>query len=184
MLAGLTAGALAAVPATLVQLPLHSPVDVLFNSLTVAAGSLAAGIASGALWWVTRGSARGPRLFAVMWAAVFLAVCGAAVAGDTQLDRTVSFVLPLAAIVMAATGILTPLLSRSRRLSYPVAVTATAVAVGLGIGLAFEGDARSGQLELPPRVHRFHTAPEGDGVAEVESLFVLVGGGQVGTLVV
>ena len=153
ILAGLASGAMAAVAASLVQLPLHSPADVVFNSLTVTAGSLVAGLLAGALWTVAGGSASRRRLFYLVWLALFGVVAGAAAAGDTQLDRTVSFVVPLAAIVMASTGIGTPLLAGSGRLGFLVASISVAAAVGVGAGLATQGDAESGLLELPPRAH-------------------------------
>ncbi len=153
VLAGLTAGAMAAIVASLVQLPLHSPTDVVFNSLTVTAGSLVAGLLAGALWATAQDSAPRRRFFYAVWLALFGIVAGAAAAGDTQIDRMLSFVVPLAAIVMASTGIGTPLLSDSGRLGLLAASIAVAAAVGVGAGLATQGDAESGRLELPPRAH-------------------------------
>ena len=181
VLAGLTAGAAAAIVASLVQLPLYSPTDVVFNSLTVTAGSLVAGLLAGALWAVANKSAPRRRLFYAVWLALFGVVAGASAAGDTQIDRMVSFVLPLAAIVMASTGIGTPLLSGSGRLGLLAASIAVMVAVGVGAGLATQGDAESGRLELPPRTHR--EIPGEDTGIETGLLAVVDGCRQMRALV-
>ena len=181
LLAGLTSGAVAAIVVSLVQLPLHSPTDVVFNSLTVTAGALVAGLLAGALWATAQGSVTRRRLFYAVWLVLFGIVAGAAAAGDTQIDRMVSFVVPLAAIVMASTGIGTPLLSDSGRLGLLAASIAVATAVGVGAGLATQGDAESGRLELPPRAH--WEMPDGRAGAEAGLLAVVDGCRQVRALV-
>ena len=150
--AGLASGAVAAVAAALVQLPLHSPADVLFNAGTVTLGALATGAAAGVIVGRVRERAGGLRLFYAAWAAAFVALVLAAVAAESQLDRTVGYVVPLGAIVLGTTGALTPRLARSsvvRR--WRVVVALVVVAVAVGAGLAGEGDTASGKLELPPR---------------------------------
>ncbi len=181
ILAGLAAGAMAAIVASLVQLPLHSPTDVIFNSLTVTVGSLIAGLLAGALWAAACKSASRRRVFFVAWLALFGIVAGAAAAGDTQVDRTLSFVVPLAAIVMASTGIGTPLLAGSGRIGYLAASLAVAAAVGIGAGLATQGDAESGRLELPPRANG--AMPRDDAGMEAGILAVFDGFRQVRPLV-
>lgn len=47
---GVIGGSIAAILATLVSLPLHSPVDNVFNSATVALASLFVGIGAGVFW--------------------------------------------------------------------------------------------------------------------------------------
>ncbi len=47
---GVIAGSIAAILATLVSLPLHSSVDNVFNSATVALASLFVGIGAGGFW--------------------------------------------------------------------------------------------------------------------------------------
>ncbi len=150
--AGLTAGSIGAVAGVLVNLPLESPSDTFFNSAPVMAGSLLAGLGSGLLWHVLRGSPRRPLLFAASLAAVLGLVSAAAVAGESQLARSVSYIVPLAAIVLGLTGVLTVLLLRTGwTVSWRPCILAVIVAVGLGIGLAGHGDQESGRLELPPR---------------------------------
>ena len=150
--AGLTAGSIGAVAGVLVNLPLESPSDAFFNSAPVMAGALLAGLGSGLLWHGLRGSARRPVLFAASLAAVFVLVCAAAAAGESQLARSVSYIVPLAAIVLGLTGVLTVLFLRARwTASWRLTLLTAIVAVGLGIGLAGHGDQETGRLELPPR---------------------------------
>ena len=150
--AGLVSGALAAVASALVQLPLHSPADVLFNAGTVTLGALATGGLAGILLDRLQQRPGGLRLFYGAWAGAFAALVLVAVAGESQLDRTVAYVVPLGAIVLGTTGALTPWLAGSgvvRRWRLVLAVVAVAMAVG--VGLAGQGDQASGTLELPPR---------------------------------
>ena len=149
---GLLAGSAAAVVATLVSLPLHSPTDTLFNSATVTLGSLAAGLASGVIWkGLSRYTVRA-RIFAAAWALGLGLAAAAAVAGEAQLERSVSFVVPLAIIVFAITGISAATLSRSSFTNrWWLTTLALLVAVGVGIGLMGQGDQKSGRLTLPPR---------------------------------
>ena len=150
--AGLASGALAAVAAALVQLPLHSPADVLFNAGTVTLGALATGGVAGVVVGRVRQRMGGLRLFYVAWAVAFVALVLAAVAAESQLDRTVAYVVPLGAIVLGATGALTPRLAGSRVVgSWRLVLAVVVVAMVVGVGLAGEGDQASGKLELPPR---------------------------------
>ena len=152
MLAGLTAGAIAAIIAALVSLPLHSPVDSVFNSATVAVATLAVGGISGLLWG--RLSDRALWYVAAM-AGLFVIALVIAFIGNSFLDRFVSFVVPLAAIAVGGTAALTPPLSSY--FSRPdlgwkawTPVVPVVVALVLGFGLITQGDAESGDLALPP----------------------------------
>ena len=152
MLAGLAAGAIAAVIAALVSLPLHAPVDSVFNSATVAVAALVVGGVSGILW-----SRLSNRLlwFLAGLAAIFVVALVIAFVGNTQLDRMVSYMVPLAAIVVVVCAVLTPLLASFflkptlGLLKWSPAV-AVIVALAVGFGLVTQGDAESGELSLPP----------------------------------
>lgn len=150
--AGLTAGAAAAVCGSLLNLPLHSPTDALLNSGAVTAASLAGGLGAGLLWLALGRTERRPVYFPAAMTLVFALVAAAAAAGETQLERSVSYIVPLAALTLAITTALTLLLMTSSR-ALPVTVTIATVVVALGIGaaLAGMGDQESGELELPPR---------------------------------
>ena len=153
MLAGLTAGAIAAIIAALVSLPLHAPLDSAFNSATVTVAALIVGVISGVLW--SRFSDR------LLWflaglAAIFVVALVIAFAGNTQLDRMVSYMVPLAAIVVVICAVLTPLLA-SFLLKPTVGLlkwsplVAVIVALAVGLPLMTQGDARSGEIAFPTR---------------------------------
>ena len=149
---GLTTGSIAAVAGVLANLPLDSPSDSVFNSAPVMAASLLAGLAAGALWCNLNHSPGRSVFFGIAIILVFGMVSGFAVAGESQMERSVSYIVPLAAIVLGLTGALTVLLSRIEHvLSWKIAILAVIAAVALGVGLAGYGDQESGRLELPPR---------------------------------
>jgi polyisoprenoid-binding protein YceI len=170
LLAGLGAGALAALAASLVSLPLYSPDDAFFNTASVTVGALPAGIAAGALWWALRDRPRAPLLFAAVMLAAFVLVAAGALAYETApsaLDRVASFSIPLAAIVFATLALLVPVLSRPQLRPMWTAPAATVAALVLGIALAGRGDAESGRLTLPvlPAPSSSTTVPVAAGAA-------------------
>ena len=152
ILAGLTAGAIAAIIASLVSLPLNSPLDSVFNSATVAAAAIGVGLLAGVLWlWLST---------RILWygtilAALFLAVLVATLAGDTALERLSSFSIPLAAIIIGVSAILTPMLaSMLLKPAFTLLKWAPAIALvaalAVGFGLITQGDTESIELTLPP----------------------------------
>ncbi len=151
--AGLIAGSIAAIVGVLVNLPLDAPSDAFFNSASVMAGSLVLGLFAGLLWQILDGRAHRTAIFTTSLALGFGLVSFIAVMGETQMERSVSYMVPLAAIVFGVTGTLTLLLLRAPlTLSWWLTVIALFLAVGIGIGLAGKGDQQSGRLQLPPRV--------------------------------
>ncbi len=162
--AGLIGGSAAAMAGSLANLPLHSPSDAFFNSASVMVGALAAGLGAGVLWSLLgnflerffghdpAGEARRRTIFGACIALAFGLVSVIALIGETQLERSVSYVVPLAAVVLGITGSLTLLLLRSPQiLLWRLTVLMVIAAIGIGIGLAGQGDQKSGGLELPPR---------------------------------
>lgn len=149
---GLVAGAVAAIVASAVQLPLHAPLDSYFNSATVMIGGLAAGGLAGLVWRLARRISGRRRAFYTVWVVGFGIVVLLAMAGEIRLERSISFLVPIAAIVFATTGVLTPWLAPSHMLRrwWP-AMLLTGAAIVMGIGLMGFGDQKSGKLELPPR---------------------------------
>ena len=152
ILAGLTAGAIAAIIASLVSLPLNSPLDSVFNSATVAVAAIGVGLLAGVLWlWLST---------RILWygtilAALFLAVLVATLAGETALERLSSFSIPLAAIIIGISAILTPMLaSMLLKPAFTLLKWAPAIALvaalAVGFGLITQGDSESIELTLPP----------------------------------
>ena len=152
MRAGLAAGGIAAIIAVLVSLPLHSPVDSVFNSATVAVACLALGAIAGVLW-----NRMGERPLVVngVLVVLFVLVLVVALVGNSFLDRFASFVLPLAAIAFVVCIALTPFMSsyfNRPDLGWKVwtPVVPVVIALALGFALVTQGDAESGELALPP----------------------------------
>ena len=145
---------MAAVVAVLVSLPLHSPNDALFSTLAVAVASLVVGLAAGVLWSLLSGG-HSPRLrFGLLWLIAIGVVIGIAFGMNTQLDRSVSFGVPLAAIIFGLVGASVYLQACLRLLdSWRVAIIGVVVALALGGALVTQGDQESGRLELPPRAN-------------------------------
>ena len=156
--AGLTAGAIAAIIAALVSLPLHSPLDSAFNSATVMAATLLAGLLAGALW---RSYDTRPAWYGGLLAAAFVAVAVLLGVGNIWLERLASFGIPLAAIALGVSGVLTPSLARidSVRRQWLALAVAGPVALVIGLGLVTQGDAASGELTLPERPTPAAAAP-------------------------
>lgn len=184
MLAGLTAGAIAAIIAALVSLPLNSPIDSAFNSATVTVAALVVGAISGLLWSRFLGSIK---LFLAGLLVIFVVALVVAFAGGTVLDRMVSYMLPLAAIVVVVCAVLTPLLA-SFFLSPAIGIlkwlplVAVVAALVVGFGLITQGDAISGELSLPPPPA--NTDSPAAGSSEGAPGHFLVGAGSKATFTV
>ena len=104
---GLVASSIAAVVASLINLPLHAPTDAFFNSASVTVGSLATGIGVPLLWSSLRDFRRRHFAFAIAIIAIFCLVLLASLVSETNLERSVSYIVPLAALVLGLTGIFT-----------------------------------------------------------------------------
>ena len=150
--AGLLSGSVAALAAALLSLPLESPHDGLVNSATVVVITLIAGAVAGFVWKrLPEGQSRTKRFIIVILVG-FLLVAGATALMQTQVERSLSFGLPVAALAAVIIGAGVPLLAdKGRALPWWLAVAAVAVALAVGIALAGQGDQESGELELPPR---------------------------------
>lgn len=152
MRAGLISGSIAAIVAALVSLPLHSPVDNVFNTASVAAASLLVGVAAGLVWGKLAASQRRVLYYTMALALGLIGVVALAAVGEIWLERMLSYSIPLAVIAFAVSGVVAPSLGRVRladsRWSAPALLIAAAV---IGIGLVGQGDAESGDLALPGR---------------------------------
>ena len=152
MRAGLIAGSIAAIVAALVSLPLHSPVDNVFNTASVAAASLLVGVAAGLVWGKLAASQRRVMYYTTALALGFVGVVALAAVGEIWLERMLSFSVPLAVISFAVSGVVAPSLGRvSLTASHWPATALLIAAAVIGIGLVGQGDAESGDLTLPGR---------------------------------
>ncbi len=151
--AGLLAGSVAAIVGVAVSIPLESPSDAYFNSASVSLGSLGLGLGVGLLWRVLSSCGRNRLLYfnVVMSMLSIMAVAGT-LGLETYLERSVSFILPLASLAVGVTWLLTLILARmGRALPWRLALATAAIALALGLALAGQGDQEDGRLELPPR---------------------------------
>jgi len=140
------------VAASLLDIPLHAPVDTYFNSATVTLGALIAGGIAGLLWRVLAARQRRLPIFVGALAGAFALVTAIAVAAAGTLDRSASYVVPLAGVVLGGITALTPVLSpRLGSRATVFAVASLVAALALGGALANLGDGESGRLELPAR---------------------------------
>jgi len=132
---GLLPGGVAAVLASLVSLPLESPDDLVFNTATVTIGALAVGLGLGALRLGLDGRSYVREAYVGVAVAAFAAVALAAVAGEAFLSGSIEFVWPLAAIVFAVAGPLTPLMTavdlapRLQQVAFPGTATGASAPV-------------------------------------------------------
>ena len=169
---GVIAGSIAAVVVALVSLPLRSPADNVFNTATVGLASLFVGIAASLLWDKLAGSQRRPLYHAGALAFGLTAVVVIAVLGEIWLNRSVSFIVPLAVIAFVVSGVLVPVLSGIRIATSSWAAPALLiVAAAIGIGLVGQGDVESGDFSLPERVG---SGKVGDGLH-----FLVTGGSEI-----
>lgn len=140
VLAGMGAGAIGAIVASLVSLPLASPDEVIANTLSVTVVSLLIGLAGGALWRRLRASSNGRRTF--LWTqigAMIIALIAVAIVDRAFLEQLGPYALPLAIIIFASVALLTPLLGASHLPAWSMWLLA-AVALLLGAGLIGRGD--------------------------------------------
>jgi hypothetical protein len=169
---GVIAGSIAAVVVALVSLPLRSPADNVFNTATVGLASLFVGIAASLLWDKLAGSQRRPLYHAGALAFGLTAVVVIAVLGEIWLNRSVSFIVPLAVIAFVVSGVLVPVLSGIRIATSSWAAPALLiVAAAIGIGLVGQGDVESGDFSLSERVG---SGKVGDGLH-----FLVTGGSEI-----
>ncbi len=162
----LIAASIAAIAAVVISLPLRSPHDTLVNSATVAILTLIVGVAAGLAWDRLSESADRLRNFVIVMAVALVVIAVGLVALDTQLARSFSFGLPLAVVAFVGTAVLTVALDRVAALNR-IWVPAVAVVAALAVAgaLAGQGDAESGELELPARADPSPTAAPATGPA-------------------
>jgi hypothetical protein len=147
-LAGLTAGAVAAIAGTLLAFTLRSPDEIVANSLTVAVGALLIGVASGWLWRRVRATDNG--LSTYRWAvlgAFVVSIVAIAIVDQLALGRLISYASPLSVLIFGVVGLLTPFFATVHWPAW-VTVIPVVIALALGAGLFGRGNVDSGDLSL------------------------------------
>ena len=151
LLAGLGAGGVAAIVASIVSLQLKSPDRVFINSGSVAIAVLLAGLVTGLVYSTSGDRNRGVRNVAIWLVGAFLLVVVAALIVQMMAAglvlHVVSFCIPLAAISLVIAGVLTPILARPGL--HPAVSGPVAGALGLIVGVALAGHGANGRLALP-----------------------------------
>jgi hypothetical protein len=145
----MTAGAIAAVAVNLVSLGLRSPHDGFFNTGSLGAGVLVLGLVSGLALKVLSGRRRGMVLFACLYSLLAAVTLGVAALTEGMLSGMLAFVLPLAAVALAATGGLSVLLAPRLGGRWWISVAAVVLAVVTSVGLVGRGHAERASLALP-----------------------------------
>ena len=156
--AGLLSGGVAAIAAALLSLPLESPHDGLLNTASIVVVTLVTAVVAGFAWKLIPADRPRTMRFVILILLGFALVAGVTALAQTQLERAVSFGLPIAALVAVIIGGGVPLLAdKGRAMPWWLAIAAVGVALAVGAGLAGQGDQESGELELPPRSADFQT---------------------------
>lgn len=123
------------------------------NAGTIAVVAVAVTIAMAAVWVVVEKRPNSAVRFLVICAAgIVIAGLGAVlIQFAADLERSISFLVPLAAIFFGITGIVTVVAASIGFRSSIVVLVLLAVTVSLGFVYADDGDQPSGRLELPAR---------------------------------
>ncbi|HTE84215.1 MAG TPA: YceI family protein [Dehalococcoidia bacterium] len=157
ILAGLTAGGVAAIAASVASLALRSPDPTLINSATVALAVLIGGTLAGVVLSPAGARPNATRHFligiSVAFAAIVVAAALVEAAPGHPLTHVLTFCVPLAALSLALLAVLTPAFARlfthSSLLAVWIAPIAAVVAVGCGLALAGRARTQTGSLGLP-----------------------------------
>ena len=136
-----------------VSLPLESHHDGLLNTGSVVIADLATDLIAAQVWRVLPIDRMRLWTFLALSSATFGIVSAFPVIADSQIDRVISFIMPLAAITIGISAAGTVALSNQKRLlRWWLVVPAVVITLAVGAGLACKGDQESGRLELPPRL--------------------------------
>lgn len=136
--AGLAAGSVGAIAASLISLPVTSPNDTVANPLTVTAVAMIIGALSGLVWRRVRATTNGARSFVVAMVAGLLVVLSTlAIIEWTVGGGWFAYAALVASVIFLSVILLTPVISRAVAPVWaamiPV-VLAVIVAVGLFAG--------------------------------------------------
>jgi uncharacterized membrane protein len=147
---GLGAGAVAAIVAILVSLPLESPDDIVFNAASVGFASIVVGAATGLIWHLTNSVGLLDSRYLIGSGALLAVVVAVAVGAQTQFEDAAIFTIPLGLIAATVSIVATPFASNNQRIGIWMNGLLVIIAVGMSLALAGQGDQESGSLSLPP----------------------------------
>ena len=148
ILAGVAAGSVGAIAASLIALPIRTPDELVANSLTVTIAALVIGALSGLLWRRIRATANGSRTFALTVIGAFaVTMMAAAIIDQTSLERFIPYAGAVSLVIFLAVGLLTPVFSRAVAPAW-AALIPVLIALVVGFGLFGRGNTTDGALEL------------------------------------
>lgn len=148
ILAGLAAGSVGAIAASLIALPVHTPDELVANSLTITIAALVIGALSGLLWRRIRATTNSTRTFALTMVGGFvITMMAAAIIDQTALDRFVPYAGAASLVIFLSIGLLTPVFARAVVPAW-VAIIPVVLALIVGLGLFGRGTSTSGDLSL------------------------------------
>ncbi|MEA2023228.1 MAG: hypothetical protein U9N79_02925 [Actinomycetota bacterium] len=138
MVAGLAAGSVGAIAASLISLPVASPNDTVANPLTVSVVAMLIGVLSGFVWRRVRATTNGARTFVIAMVAGLLVVLSTlAIIEWTAGGGWFTYTALVAGVIFLSVTLLTPVISRAVAPIWaamiPV-VLAAVVALGLFVG--------------------------------------------------
>ena len=148
--AGSGAGAVAAIIAVLVSLPLESPDDIVLNAASVGFGALGLGFVSGIAWHRYGSDDMFNRRYVASSIGLLVASLAIAAAAQLQLEDALLFTVPLALISAVISIVGTPIAATNARIGNWIPGLLVILAVVLSIALAGQSDQESGSLTLPP----------------------------------
>lgn len=139
ILAGVVAGAIGAIAASLLSLPLTSPNDTIGNALTITVVALVIGVFSGLLWRRLRAGRSAQRDY---WIAIGLGAVAAltalAITDFFVLEDTFQYAVPVAVVIFLTVGLLTPPLA-AVVIPRWVAALPLLIAIGIALGVFAAG---------------------------------------------
>ncbi len=133
--AGLAAGSVGAIAASLISLPVTSPNDTVANPLTVTVIAMIIGALSGMVWRRVRATPNGARTFVIaMVAALVVVLSTLAIIEWTAGGGWFTYTALVAGVIFLSVGLLTPVVSRAVAPTWAALIPVfLAVVVALGL---------------------------------------------------
>lgn len=165
ILAGLAAGSVGAIAASLIALPIHTPDELVANSVTITIVALIIGALSGLLWRRIRASSNASRTFALAMVSGFaITMMAAAIIDQTALNRLIPYAGAVSLVIFLSIGLLTPVFARAIAPAWAVLIPVV-LSLIVGFGLFGRGTKTDGALELADLDAATTTTTAGPGEA-------------------